>query len=106
MFDLKNISVVRCGIVLGAFAAFGGLFEGLIFAPILLAAPSAGISPVLLMFKPFFAVVALIGCPVFFGIFGFVEGALFALLYNISVRWTGGIRVTLAAVPDSLSSRA
>lgn len=40
------------------------------------------------------AVVALL-LPVFYGIFGFIVGAIGALLYNLFAKWIGGIELNL-----------
>jgi hypothetical protein len=40
--------------------------------------------------------------PVFYGVIGFVFGAIGAFLYNIMAKWLGGIEVRLeSAVPVS-----
>ena len=36
---------------------------------------------------------AIIIAPIFYGIFGFISGAIGALLYNLVAGWTGGLEV-------------
>ena len=41
------------------------------------------------------AYAALIGMPIVFATFGFVAGAMGALLYNLAANWVGGIEMDL-----------
>ena len=45
--------------------------------------------------NPILAVVLLIGVPIGFAILGFVSGAISALLFNLAVGWSGGLKIDL-----------
>jgi hypothetical protein len=41
--------------------------------------------------------------PVFYGVFGFIFGALGAFLYNFMAKWLGGMEIQIQPVGNQLS---
>jgi len=39
---------------------------------------------------------AIIILPIFYGVFSFIMGALYAALYNVAAKWVGGIEIEAA----------
>lgn len=99
---LKRVGVLSVALTLGAVYAVLGLVIGLIFATISvlgmgLAAATrdsegAGVTGV---FGLIFGVGAVIVLPLFYGMLGFLGGALSSALYNVMAKLTGGIELTL-----------
>lgn len=48
---------------------------------------------------PVFAILMAIAAPIFYGLIGFVTGAISALIYNLIAGWVGGIEMELDIVP-------
>jgi hypothetical protein len=48
---------------------------------------------------PVFAILMAIAAPIFYGLIGFVTGAISALIYNLIAGWVGGIEMELEIVP-------
>jgi len=44
----------------------------------------------------FFGVGAIVIVPIFYGVFMFIMGALYAALYNVAAKWAGGLEVDAA----------
>jgi hypothetical protein len=102
MFELKAVGVIRCGIVSAVLVGAGGLLEALFFVPFILAMPTEGVRGILPVLKPVFAIGALVAFPIFGALLGFIEGLIAAFIYNVSVRWTGGFRITLTPVSEAI----
>lgn len=90
---IKSIGVLSCAKISGAlYAALG-----LLFMPILLiiglagAATSSGSDRISAIAMVPLALLA----PVFYGVLGFLGGALSAWLYNLMAKWVGGIQLKL-----------
>ncbi len=93
MYSLRSVDVLSCAKMMGAFYACTGLLAiPLIFIGILASAASpqgfSGLGAVGLFALALFL-------PVFYGVFGFLAGALGAWLYNAIARRLGGIRIEL-----------
>jgi len=92
---LKSIGVFSMAKMLGALYATIGFLIGLLFA--LLSVVGAGIadsgSEGLLALV--FGVGAVIILPVFYGVLGFIGGALLSALYNLIAGMAGGIELNL-----------
>ncbi len=92
---LKSIGVFSMAKMLGALYATIGFLIGLLFA--LLSVVGAGIadsgSEGLLALV--FGVGAVIILPVFYGVLGFVGGAVLSALYNLIAGMAGGIELNL-----------
>jgi len=96
--ELKNISPLRAGIVLGTLYGFLGLIVVPIFILMTLFGPGA---------HPGFAVAFLLLLPVLYAVMGFIGGIISAFLYNLIAGWTGGlefeVRDVAPATPPSSS---
>lgn len=102
---LRHVNVVQLALVLAVLYALIGVIIGLVWwlvvSPLMLAgmkstmgggAAGAG----MLAGMGIFAVIAF---PIFYAIVGFIGGLLYAALYNLAARWTGGVEMTLEQVP-------
>jgi hypothetical protein len=88
---IKSVGVFSVAKVMGAMYAL----LGLIFMPIFLLVGVAG-SMAGGRSNPFGALGGLmlgILAPVFYGVIGFIGGAISAFLYNLMAKWLGGIEV-------------
>ena len=81
LFSAKLQAIVMgiVGLIAGILYAFGGFFYELFTGTLNLGTALA-----------FFA---LIGMPLLFSLFGFLAGAVGAVLYNLVARWFGGIEM-------------
>lgn len=77
---LQAILMVVVGLVLGIFSAIFAIIFGTITESTRLIVSSKVIPMIFLL-------------PIFYGILGFVMGAVGAFLYNLIARWVGGIKV-------------
>ena len=98
---LKRVGVMTMALTSGAiYAVFGLIFGflftifGLLFSGLASMAgnDSGGAGA---MFGAFFGVGAVVILPIFYGVLGFLGGALMAALYNLIAQLTGGIEMTL-----------
>ena len=76
-----TIVLTFIGLIAGILYAFGGATHELLTGTL-----NSGIA---------LAFLALIGMPILFAAFGFVAGAMGALLYNLAANWVGGIEMDL-----------
>jgi uncharacterized membrane protein YbhN (UPF0104 family) len=85
----KTLGVVYGGLgfVVGCFIALFSLFGGL--------AQLAAERPGMGLFGMFLGAGAIILCPIFYGILGFLVGLLMSALYNLAARVTGGVEIEL-----------
>jgi hypothetical protein len=105
MVQLKQIGVFSCAKVSGILYAAMGLIIGLFMTLFSLALgslmESAGESGGI--FGVFFGVGSIILLPIFYGVLGFIGGALMAWIYNLIAGQFGGIEMefedTRAAAP-------
>jgi hypothetical protein len=96
MQTIKSIGVLSVAKISGAVYAVLGLLFAPMFLLIGTISSMAGQHP-----NPFGAIggVAMaVVLPVFYGVIGFVFGALGAFLYNLMAKWMGGIQLELQAV--------
>ena len=102
---LRHVNVVQLALVLAVLYALIGVIIGLVWwlvvSPLMLAGMkstmgggTAGAG--MLAGMGIFAVIAF---PIFYAIVGFIGGLLYAALYNLAARWTGGVEMTLEQVP-------
>ena len=98
--ELKRVGPLSCAKVAGVLYACLGLIIGFFFslAAVLGAALGAatGDEPGTALFGLLFGVGAIVILPVFYGLLGFLTAWVGAALYNLVVRFTGGIEVDLA----------
>jgi hypothetical protein len=102
MHIIKSLGVLSCAKIGGAVQAA----IGIVFMPFFLLAGLVGalantgterVSSVVF-------VVFAIFLPVFYGVFGFLMGALAAWVYNLVSKWTGGIELELQPPAASLTT--
>ena len=100
MYSLRSVDVMSCAKMMGALYACIGLvilpflvLAG--FASMLVGQRGAAMSGVGMLILAILA-------PIFYGVMGFLLGALTAWIYNLVARRVGGIRLELKA--DSVSA--
>ena len=99
---VRRIGVLSCAKVLGAlYAALGLIFGAIITLMSLMgaamgAALSDGSGVGAGLFGMLLGVGAIIALPIFYGLLGFISGALMAWFYNLAAKFTGGIALDLA----------
>ncbi len=101
---LRHISVVQFALVAavlyGLIGTIIGLAWWLVISPIMMAGiKSSGITTPGMAAMTGIGVFAIIFFPILYGIIGFIAGLLYAALYNLAARWTGGFELTLEQVP-------
>jgi len=105
MHRIRSVGVLSVAKISGLIhAAFG-----LLFVPIFLlmglslsiAGTQGGGQKLPTFFGPAFAVIMSIFMPIFYGIMGFLIGAVGALLYNLIATWVGGIEMEVEVSPAS-----
>ncbi|HTK78772.1 MAG TPA: hypothetical protein VL371_26170 [Gemmataceae bacterium] len=93
---LKRIGVLSAAKVAGVMYAALGLVVGLVFAGMASLVPFASHeSGVPSWLAPMFGVGALIAAPIFYGVMGFVMGAVSAVLYNLFAGLVGGLELDI-----------
>lgn len=85
MTTIKRIHPLSAGKVLGVLYALLGLIFGVIIS--LITFISHGNSSVL------FAIGIIVLVPLFYGVLGLVFGIILAGLYNLTTKWTGGVKI-------------
>ena len=90
--ELKSVGVLSCAKVLGAlYAAMGLIFGALVSLMSILGAAmgdgQGGLSSMV------FGAGAIILLPIFYGIGGFIGGAISAALYNLVAQFVGGLEL-------------
>jgi hypothetical protein len=93
---LKRVGALKAGVVLGVLCA---LF-GLLLIPVILLAGTAGLATAReagndVPFASLFLGLGSLLIPVFYAVFGFVCGVIYAAIYNLVAKWTGGLDLTL-----------
>jgi len=91
MEEIKKIGVLSTGKI----GLLFGIFIGLIMALLLFVISNINIPQASqLGFIPFtFSAIVLM--PAYYAVIYFIVGVLFAFLYNIFVRWVGGIKIEI-----------
>jgi hypothetical protein len=98
---LKRLGVLSVALTLAAVYAVLGLLVGILFAMIsvlgggLAAMASAEGESLPPLFGLLFGAGAVVILPIFYGIIGFIGGAIAAGIYNLMAKLTGGIEMTL-----------
>jgi hypothetical protein len=102
MHIIKAVGVISVAKIMGL--VYGCM--GLLFAPFFLLFGLIGSvaghdkSPLPAVFGIGFGIVIAVLMPVFYGLMGFVTGALGALLYNLFARWVGGFELEIEPRPQ------
>lgn len=100
MYSLRSIDVLSCGKVMGIFHACVGLLA--IPLVLIAAVASAGSQQGLGALGIIGLIVLALFMPVFYGVLGFLFGALGAWLYNAIACRQGGIRIELKVTDGSV----
>jgi len=106
MHRIKSVGVMSVAKVMGLI--YGAL--GLLIVPIFLVvglassmamkqAQAATGSNIPAAIGPVFAIFMVIAAPIFYGLTGFIMGAINALIYNLIAGWVGGIEMELEIAP-------
>jgi hypothetical protein len=95
---IKSVGVLSVGKIFGLL--YGCM--GLIFVPIFLIVGLVGAmaGPKQFPFSGVLGIVLAFAMPIFYGVMGFVMGAVGALLYNLIAGWVGGFEVQLELAPN------
>jgi hypothetical protein len=106
MHIVKSVGVMSVAKIMGLIYGCMGLFVAPFFLMVGLlssmVAPNR--SPAAGIFGVGMGIGLVIFVPVFYGVIGFVMGALGALLYNVFARWLGGIEMELEVRPTTLTA--
>jgi len=103
---LRHISVVQFALVAAVLYALIGIIIGLawwlVISPIMMAGmKGSGVSAPGMAAMTGIGFFAILVFPIMYGIIGFIAGLLYAALYNLAARWTGGFELTLDQVPST-----
>jgi hypothetical protein len=106
---LRHISVVQFALVAAVLYAMIGIIIGLawwlVISPIMmLGVKHSGITTPGMAAMTGIGFFAIIFFPIMYGIIGFIAGLLYAALYNLAARWTGGFELTLDQVAPVTTS--
>ena len=101
---LRHITVVQFALVVAVLYALLGVLLGLawwlILSPIMMAGmKGSGVSAPGVAAMTGIGFLAILIFPIMYGIIGFIAGLIYAALYNLAARWTGGIEFKLEQVP-------
>lgn len=87
----EPLSVMKMfGMAYGALGIVEGALFSVMFAVLPMAAPDPKMPRLLGLL---FGGLAIVFCPILFGLMGAVSGGLGAVIYNVSARYVGGIQV-------------
>ena len=90
MKTISSVGVMSVAKIAGAIQAVFGLLLAPMFLLIGMVSSMGGQRP-----NPFGAIGGMalaVIAPIFYGVFGFIFGAIGALLYNLMAKWMGGIQ--------------
>jgi len=79
------------GAIIGFIGFIAEILEVIAFA--ILGQTSSNGLLAMLTAGPTFGYLAIITYPIIYAILGFISGAIFAALYNLIAKWTGGIKM-------------
>ena len=94
MHIVKSVGVMSVAKIMGTIHACLGLLVAPMFL-LLGVIGSMAPHPQNQPFPAFFGVGMAVIAPIFYGVFGFIFGAIGALLYNLFARWIGGFELEL-----------
>ncbi len=93
---IQSVGVASVGKTALVIYGLLGLFFGALFSLVSMAGVALGGGDEPAIFGLLFGVGAIIIMPIFYGVIGAVAWMIGALIYNFSVRFTGGIEVNLS----------
>ena len=94
MKKISRMGVLSCAKVCGIVYAIFGLVFGLIITGIALAVPASANVPSGFL-AGVFGIGSVIVLPLLYGVLGFIGGIIFAAVYNLAAKWTGGMEIAL-----------
>lgn len=97
MFRLRSVGVLSCAKIFTIVHAVIGILAGFFF--LLFGVVAAALAPAQQKLGMVAIVVLAVLMPVFYGVLGFVIGALWAFVYNLAAQSIGGLELQLDAVP-------
>jgi hypothetical protein len=100
---LKRVGVLSAAKISGVMYAAIGLLIGLVMAAVFSLIPMAARTDETALpgwLGTMFGVGSVVFMPIFYGVLGFVMGAVGALIYNLFAGMVGGIEVTLEPGPE------
>lgn len=106
MKQVKKIRALSLGKVMGLIYGMMGLLFGVIMSVAVILGSTFGATGDNKVVGIIFGVGAAIFVPVIYGVMGFVSGVVSGWLYNIAVRWTGGLEVEILDKVESLPEPA
>jgi hypothetical protein len=104
---LRHIAIVQFALVAAVLYALIGVLIGLawwlVLSPIMMAGvKTSGVSAPGVAVMTGLGFFAILIFPIMYGILGFIAGLLYAALYNLAARWTGGFELTLDQIPTTV----
>jgi hypothetical protein len=94
---ITRISPMSCAKVSGLLYAVIGFLVGAVISLFMMtirtAMPQDEVGPMAPMFGALFGIGAIVMMPIFYGILGFIGGAIVAAAYNVIASWAGGIEL-------------
>jgi hypothetical protein len=102
MFRLRSIGVLSCAKIFTVVHAVIGILVGFLF--LLFGIFGAALAPGQQKLGTVAVIVLAVLMPVFYGVLGFVMGAVWAFVYNLAAESIGGLEVQLDAVPAAYSA--
>ncbi|MGH8162941.1 MAG: hypothetical protein ACREP1_01250 [Rhodanobacteraceae bacterium] len=92
---LRSLNIIQWGLVSGLIYAIFGLIAGIFWIPLagMMALMPTARGP--MMPGAGIGIFAIVLFPILYFIGGFIFGIIFAALYNLVARWTGGVEMTL-----------
>src|SRR5271156_5253345 len=97
MCRLRSIGVLSCAKIFTILHAIIGILAGFLF--LIFGIVGTALAPSQPKHGMVAIVVLAVLMPVFYGVLGFVIGALWAFLYNLAAESIGGLELQLDAVP-------
>ena len=88
MTTLKRIHPVSAGKVLGTVYALLGVIIGVLISLVVLISNNH--------YSVLLSIGAIILVPIFYGILGFIFGIILAAIYNLTTKWSGGLKIETA----------
>lgn len=115
-YELKRVGILSAGLVIGLISALLALVLALIMAVFFLIMMAAGVSAATTEGSPPEAPMAMFGgavgmllvaivAPLAYGAAGFIFGCLYAAIYNLVAKLTGGVELELRQKNDLIYSQ-
>jgi hypothetical protein len=90
---VKRLDVLSVAKIYGAISLAFGLLIGICFALASMVGAGLSESSEVSFLGPMLGIGAVIALPIFYGVMGFIGGAIGAALYNVFAGMVGGVRI-------------